>query len=162
MLYPHRDMTITEPVTMLTDYLLSIASTIFAALTFRLRGLHRAMVLWILAFTCAAIAALIGGTFHGFNEAFSPATGKSLWDTTMIFIGATTGFLISASIASSLRDAQKPYVRWLKRGLIVSAAGFAFQKIGLDPSPSFNHNDLYHVVQIAGFWCLYQGIKRMG
>jgi hypothetical protein len=154
-------MTITEPATMLTDYLLAIASLLFAVLTFRRRSSHRAMDLWILAFTCAAIAALIGGTFHGFRLHFSESAAKSLWDTTMIFIGATTGFLIAATIVSSLRDGKKPRVQWLKRGIVVSGLGVAFQKIGWAPSPSFNHNDVYHLVQIAGFWCFYEGIKRL-
>ena len=161
-LYPHRGMMITEPITLITDYLLSASSATFAILTFRLRSSHRAMPLWILAFTCAAIAALSGGTFHGFKEYFSPPAGKSLWDTAMIFIGGTAAFLIAATIISSLRDRKQPYVHWLKRGLTVSVLGFAFQKIGWAPTSSFNHNDVYHLTQIAGFWCLYQGIKRIG
>lgn len=104
MLYPHRGMTITEPITTLTDYLLSISGATFAVLTLRLRGSHRALALWVLAFTCAAIAALAGGTFHGFKDYFNAATAKNMWDTAMIFVGATAAFLISASIVSSLRD----------------------------------------------------------
>ena len=154
-------MMITEPVTLFTDYVLAISAATFAILTLRLRSSHRAMPLWVLAFTCAAIAALSGGTFHGFKNYFSPAAGKSLWDTAMIFIGATAAFLIAATIISSLRDRQRPYVRWLKRGLIVSAAGLAFQKIGWAPTSFVNHNDVYHLTQVAGFLCLYQGIKRI-
>jgi len=79
----------------------------------------------------------------------------------MIFIGGTAAFLISASIVSSLRRKEMPYVQWLQRGLTISAVGFVVQKIGWDPLTNFNHNDVYHVIQIAGFWCLYQGIKRI-
>jgi hypothetical protein len=153
-------MMITEPTTTITDYLLAIAGTIFAIQTFRLRHLHRAMILWFLAFAFGAAAALLGGTYHGFKLSFSSDAAKALWDTTMILIGACAGFLTAATIISSLRG-EPEYVRWLKRGLLISAAGFAIQKIGLDIHAHFNHNDIYHVIQIAGFWCLYEGAKRM-
>jgi uncharacterized membrane protein YidH (DUF202 family) len=52
-------------------------------------------------------------------------------------------------------------VKWIRRGLIISALGFAIQKIGWDLHHHFNHNDLYHVIQIAGFWCLFEGVRRL-
>ena len=154
-------MSITEPVTLVTDYLLAIAGITFAILTYRLNSYHRAMALWILAFTCSAIAAIAGGTVHGFREYLGPSLSKQLWETAMVFIGATAAFIISAGIVSSLRRKEMLYVRWLKRGLTVSVIGFVTQKAGLTISPNFNHNDLYHLIQIAGFWCLFQGIKRI-
>ena len=154
-------MTITEPSTLVTDYLLAIAGITFGVLTFRLNNSHRAMALWILAFTCSTIAAISGGTVHGFREYLSVSLAKSLWDTAMIFIGGTAAFLISAAIVSSLRRKEMPYVHWLQRGLTVSVVGFVIQKTGWDPSTNFNHNDVYHIIQIVGFWCLYQGIKRI-
>ena len=154
-------MTITEPATLVTDYLLATAGITFAILTFRLRSSHRAMALWILAFTCSAIAALAGGTVHGFRNFLGAAREKWLWEFAMIFVGASAAFLISAAIVSSVRHKEMPYVRWLKRGLTLSVAGFFVQKLGLAPSPYFNHNDVYHLIQIAGFWCLFQGIKRI-
>ena len=155
-------MTITEPTTMVTDYLLAASCAVFAILTFRLHRSHLAMVLWILAFGFGAAAALAGGTFHGFKLHLSAAVAKSVWDSTMILIGATAAFMTAATIVSSLKDGEMEYVRWLKRGLLVSALGFAVQKIGWDIHPNFNHNDLYHMTQIAGFWCLYEGVKRLG
>src|SRR5262245_45719002 len=137
---------ITEPTTTITDYLLAATGVTFAIRTYQLRHSHRAMILWMLAFSFGGIAALLGGTFHGFKLRFSPETAKSLWDSTMIFIGATAAFLTSATIISSLKPDTLEYVRWLKRGLFVSAAGFAIQKIGWDIHPNFNHNDIYHVV----------------
>jgi hypothetical protein len=156
-----RVMTITEPVTLVTDYLLALAGILFGILTFRLKSSHRAMPLWILAFTCSTLAAISGGTVHGFKEHLSPWLEKWLWDNAMIFIGGTAAFLIAATIISSLRRKEMPYVHWLKRGLTISAVGFLIQKIGWNISPDFNHNDLYHMIQIAGFWCLWQGIKRI-
>jgi hypothetical protein len=43
----------------------------------------------------------------------------------------------------------------------VSLAAAAAQASGLDLHPSFNHNDLYHVVQIAAMALFYCGARRM-
>jgi hypothetical protein len=160
-LFSPRVMTITEPSTLVTDYLLAIAGITFAILTFRLNSYHRAMPLWILAFTSSALAATAGGTVHGFREYLGVSLSKDLWELAMVFIGATGASLISATIISSLRRKDMLYVHWLKRGLTVSAVGVLVQKTGFDISPNFNHNDVYHLIQIAGFWCLFQGIKRI-
>src|SRR5262245_10404269 len=167
MLYRHLryplggEMRITEPTTMITDYLLALAGTIFAILTFRMHSSHRAVIFWILAFASGALAALLGGSFHGFKSHLSPSTAKSLWDFAMILIGMCTAFLIAASLASSLGSTELEHVKWIRAGLIISAIGFAIQKIGWDIHPHFNHNDLYHVIQIVGFWCFYEGVKRL-
>lgn len=154
-------MTVTEPMTMITDYLLALACAVFAVMTFRMHGSHPAMVFWILAFAFGAIAALLGGTHHGFKMNLSPGTGKALWDFTMITIGASTAFLAAATMTSGLGRGELEYVRWLKWGIGVSAAGFVIQKAGWDIHPGFNHNDLFHVIQIAGFWCFYEGARRL-
>jgi hypothetical protein len=39
----------------------------------------------------------------------------------------------------------------------VAAAGV--QAMKLAPHPQFNHNDLYHVIQIAAMWLFYRGVR---
>ena len=51
-----------EPVTLVTDYILAIASTIFGVLLWR-----RAVRLWALAFFFTAAGTFFGGTYHGFG-----------------------------------------------------------------------------------------------
>jgi hypothetical protein len=80
----------------------------------------------------------------------------------MISIGASTAFLAAATIASGLRHGELEYVSWLKWGIAISAAGFVIQKSGWDIHHNFNHNDLFHIIQIAGFWCFYEGARRLG
>ena len=154
-------MTITEPMTMITDYLLALACMVFAVLTWRLHSQHPATIFWILAFAFGAIAALLGGTHHGFKTNFGVGPGKALWDFTMITIGVSTAFLASATIASGLRG-DFAHVSWLKWGIAVSAFGFVIQKVGWEIHHHFNHNDLFHIIQIAGFWCFYEGARRLG
>jgi len=155
-------MKITEPATMITDYMLALACAIFAILTLRLQIPHRAVPIWFLAFLTGSIAALLGGTFHGFKLYLTAGgRGKGIWDFTMILIGASAAFMIAGALVSSLGRADLESVKWIRRGLIVSAAGFVIQKVGWDLHQHFNHNDLYHVIQIVGFWCLYEGGCRL-
>jgi len=153
-------MTITEPTTMITDYLLALACAVFAILTLRTESSHPAVPVWFMAFTTGAIAALLGGTFHGFKVQLG-GKGKGIWEFTLILIGASAAFMIAAAIVSSIRRGELEYVKWIRRGLIVSAAGFVVQKSGFGFHQHFNHNDIYHVIQIVGFWCLYEGVRRM-
>ncbi len=47
-------------------------------------------------------------------------------------------------------------------GVLVSFSAAAIQAAGLAPHEAFNHNDLFHVVQMAGTWLLYRGALRSG
>ncbi len=55
---------------------------------------------------------------------------------------------------------RRPGAWWIVVGVLVSFLGAGIQQAGFAPHPSFNHNDLYHVVQMAGLWCLYRGALR--
>lgn len=153
-------MTISEPTTMITDYLLALACAIFAVLTLRSGASHHAVWVWFMAFVTGSIAALLGGTFHGFRSQLG-ARGKGVWEFTLILIGASAAFMIAGALVSSIGRGDLESVKWIRRGLVLSAAGFAIQKIGRGLHQHFNHNDIYHVIQIAGFWCLYEGVRRL-
>lgn len=46
---------------------------------------------------------------------------------------------------------------WLTAGVAVSAVAAAIQALRLAPHPHFNHNDLFHVVQMGALYLLYRG-----
>jgi hypothetical protein len=46
---------------------------------------------------------------------------------------------------------------WVFGGLGLSVVAGAIQAFRLAPHEHFNHNDLYHVVQIGALWLLYRG-----
>jgi len=46
-------------------------------------------------------------------------------------------------------------------GVLLSFAAAYIQRSGVILHEHFNHNDLYHVVQLAAFWLLYRGGRRM-
>jgi hypothetical protein len=51
---------------------------------------------------------------------------------------------------------------WIMAGIAVSVAAGAIQALRIGPHPRFNHNDLYHVVQIGALWLLYRGGLLLG
>ncbi len=50
---------------------------------------------------------------------------------------------------------------WIAAGVAVSFAGASVQLSGFALHCHFNHNDLYHVIQMAGLWLLYRGAREL-
>lgn len=50
---------------------------------------------------------------------------------------------------------------WLIAGILVSGLAIGVLASGFTLSKSFNHNDLYHLIQLAGLGLLYQGAKQL-
>lgn len=197
---------ITEPVTLLTDYLLA-AFTL--ALGVRLWRINRAFAArcWASALIATAFAALAGGTFHGFIRMLSPLAAASLWKITVYLIGIAALLLGCGAILSTTRElvqrallalivlkfvvyaawmarhddfryviydyapsmvlvallfalgyrANAPASRWVLAGIAISFAAAAIQASGFALHRHFNHNDLYHVIQMVAMYALYRG-----
>jgi len=191
-------LSIEEPMTLATDYLLAGVSAWLAFLIFRLGGSKH----WAAALCCLALAALAGGTYHGFPQ-FHPGL---LWGAAELFAGLAsflmavataraTGYFprtifslaaaklmlylswivshdefiwVVVDTASALlfvavlhtikRDAAW---RWMVGGVALSVVAALVQAAGLAPHPRFNHNDLYHVIQIAALWLFYRGARLL-
>lgn len=56
---------------------------------------------------------------------------------------------------------QAPSAGWIVAGILVSFFGALVQQSGLALHPSFNHNDLYHVIQMGGMVLLYRGARQL-
>ena len=150
-------MQITEPFTMLTDYLLAAASLVFALLTSRLIGPRTRVCAWFwcAAFIASGVAGAIGGTYHGFAIYLDPGTRRSLWNVATYAMGAGTAF-ITAGIHAAYIKRKDGTLKWLVSGILMSLLGGAVQQIGLFRGASFNHNDAYHVIQFVGLYFLYR------
>lgn len=120
--------------------------------------LSRPTLLWVLGFGSGAIAAFVGGTFHGFALYMSEGTRRSLWNVTMLSIGASAAFMISAALAGPL-DRQLASTVWFKRGLGLSVIGLAVQATGFRHGQNYNHNDLFHVIQTIALYFFFRGAK---
>ena len=114
----------TEPDVTLTDYVLCTECALFAWLIARqptdLVELRRWMVLFFL-FT--ALAALFGGTVHGFYADDNGGIGRVLWKISMLAIGATAlaGWAIGAHLLFG--DARRDVLLTIAAALTVAYAG---------------------------------------
>ena len=203
-------MQLSEPMTMITDYLLG-GWTFYLAFKLIRKGMRvsqRSIILWGLSFVATGIAALIGGTSHGFALYLGTMTKEVIWTATLISIGFASLFLLSAAIITTfkkpLRDwliaatalkfilfavwivshSEFKYVIydyvpamigvltvqvygkysrgdksavWIISGILISFGAAAVQQSGFTLHEHFNHNDLYHVIQMGAIYMLYKG-----
>ncbi len=202
-------MQITEPMTMLTDYLLAGWT---GYLGYRLLQcgsgqMPRARRWWGWAFICSALAALSGGSYHGLALVLPQEILFSLWKMTLYAVGLA-GFclLIGTALAILKYPARKwlcigaalklvvyaiwmvwhesfLYVvldylpslmvvlllfswrffrhgesagAWVASGILVSFIAAGIQQSGIALHRHFNHNDLYHLVQMVAFYFLFR------
>jgi hypothetical protein len=150
-------VSLSEPTTLITDYMLAFFSTVFGVVLLRSRT-HRGTLLWSIGFLSLAGAGLAGGSFHGFRLMMSESAHRSLWNITCLLIGASAGFMISGALTGPLSRYGKN-TRWHAAGLAVSIAGLVIQQEHISPHPSFNHNDLFHCVQIVALFCFFRGAR---
>ena len=168
------------------------------------------MSVWFLSGGLLAIglAALSGGTFHGFQTMMPAWAVTMTWKTTMVAVGlASFGFAGASVFSAFSKSWRKPlftvlliklagYLLWLAKdddfrfaiyeysptmvavlgvflytwkkrrdpaapwivaGIVVSflAALGQLGKVGFHEH--FNHNDVYHVVQMVGVYLFYRG-----
>jgi len=51
----------------------------------------------------------------------------------------------------------QPYAIWIIAGILISFAAAGIQLSGFTLHKNFNHNDLYHVIQMIAMYLLYRG-----
>jgi hypothetical protein len=198
-------LTITEPVTLVTDYILAVECLVFAVLLFRKAKNETPILLWSISFFTIALAAATGGTYHGFVQSLSVSISSALWKITLYAIGLSTFCMLSGMILAALKGKvrtiflilaaiqflgfviligrsyeykyvihdyvpamavilalciyrlSRPYAIWIIAGILISFAAAGIQLSGFTLHKNFNHNDLYHVVQMIGMYLLYRG-----
>ena len=64
---------------------------------------------------------------------------------------------ILALVAYRWHSDRTPSAPWIAAGVAVSALGALVQHSGFALHEHFNHNDLYHVIQMVGLYFLYRG-----
>lgn len=55
----------------------------------------------------------------------------------------------------------EPAAAWLLAGVLVSFAGGLVQALKLAPHRHFNHNDLFHVIQMGGVWLFFRAAQLL-
>lgn len=201
-------MTLAEPMTLLTDYLLGGVCAWLGWRLWAAREGHTARRLWAMALGALALAALAGGSYHGFAPMLAPAALAALWRLTVLSIGVasfamlcgsgaavTTGTLrrvvlglaalklalysawmaghddfvfvivdtgtamagVAVLHAWSLARSRERASLWMLAAVGVSVLAAAAQASGYALHRHFNHNDLYHVIQVAAMILFYNG-----
>ena len=74
------------------------------------------------------------------------------------YAGMLAGLLF---FAAWLARRGRPGAGWIAAGVAVSLIGAVVQRVRLAPSPAFNHNDLFHIVQAAGLYLYYRAGRRL-
>ena len=205
-------MSIAEPMTLLTDWALALFSGLLAV---RLLSQARAspVRLWGWAFAASALAAFLGGAYHGFAPMVGELGLVLLWKATVFSLGFTSFLLLAATVLATVSQRLRPWLLgavalklgvyllwmaghdefkyvvydyasgllailalqaaaalaaptpsspWIIGGVLVSFVAAGLQQSGFRLHPHFNHNDLYHVVQMAAVWLLYRGGRALG
>ncbi len=145
---------------MLSDYALAALCLWFTA------ALWRRSKLWVAAYLVTAIAALLGGTAHGFRVPLGDHWQR-VWDLTWWSIAIGSVLLIVAGVRSAVRrdatsdTARQDGLRWLKWAIAVSLVALVVLVAKLSLHQHVNQNDMYHVIQMGGLYCLYRGALNL-
>jgi hypothetical protein len=84
-----------EPGTTLTDYLLALECAWFVWALTRRSGPSFLRAAFMTLFASVAVAAIIGGTVHGFFPAAESPANRVLWAATMLSIGVTAAAMFA-------------------------------------------------------------------
>jgi hypothetical protein len=126
-----RPVTISEPTTLITDYLLGTLSELCAILLIRRNTAlrQRSIQWWAFALFAAALGSYVGGTYHGFRHALDPAVATVLWKVTTISMGVASFFLLTAAITAAFTGQDR---RWLIAGAALKLAIYVGWMLGHD------------------------------
>lgn len=157
---------ITEPMTMFTDYVLATQAAIYAV-RWRGRAAHAgAAGLFLAGLVSIVVAAFAGGTSHGFRGPLGAWWGP-VWTLTLWSIGASVVLITAAALrasggahAVSIAD-RRDGRRWLGVGFVVTAIGVSLMVARVSLHQHFNHNDIFHVVQMGGLWAVERGMALL-
>lgn len=111
---------IAEPDVTLTDYGLALESALFAVLIYRMRSSAGPARTWFMVFFAAlGVAALAGGTVHGFLEDEASLARRVVWNATLIAIGvvALSAWMIGSRFGFDRRAGR--LLRWAGAALFI-------------------------------------------
>ena len=96
-------MPISEPTTLLTDYLLAaVAIGLGARLAAAATG-SRPRQLWAIAFVVGGVAALAGGTVHGLRAVLDPLLTAWLWQCALLGSALAGALLLAGAVLNAMR-----------------------------------------------------------
>lgn len=201
-----------EPMTQFTDYLMAAVTGWLGWRLYRAREGQTARSYWTFALAASALAAGLGGSYHGFANMLDDRFLQQLWTVTALIIGTGSFAMVAGSATavtvgnlrkvllafaaaqfalyalwtlthddfiyviadtgtamalvtalhgwSALRAGDRASL-WMLGGVAVSLVAAAVQASGFDLHRNFNHNDLYHLIQIGAMPLFYFGAREL-
>jgi uncharacterized protein DUF6962 len=124
-------MTISEPMTLATDFLLGTLCEVCAVLLLRHNvPLRQASIrLWAIALIAVAMGSYAGGTYHGFQHALSVPVAAVLWKATTISMGVASFLLLAAAFSAAFSGQDR---RWLIAAAFLKLAIYVAWMLGHD------------------------------
>lgn len=116
---------ITEPITTLTDYAIALETVVFTVLLFRNAPLS--VKAWALAFLSVGIAAIAGGTYHGFHPILEFPARLALWQIMLYALGAASFFMLLATTLSTVSRRLQPWFI----GIILAKLGIYLYQLSI-------------------------------
>ena len=74
----------------------------------------------------------------------------------IVFYSVSMAFILGA-MGLSYVSTGSTGAKFIAVGILISFAAAAVQRSGFKPARHFNHNDLYHVIQLIGLYFFYKG-----
>lgn len=200
-------LSIAEPTTTLTDFLLGAECLLLAWWLIR-EGRTSASRWMAGSLAATGVGALLGGVSHGFAPRLADTfTASLLWKATLLSIGLTAFLFLGSLARAALGQRARRWVLgiagvqlvgytvWITghdafvwaivefvppmligallalrlefgtggpagpilAGIGLTFAGAGIQAAGFTLHRHFNHNDLFHVIQMVAVWLLYRG-----
>lgn len=103
-------MSISEPLTTLTDYLIAFVAIAFAVLLWQQP--QKSVRCWAIAFALVAIGAWAGGTVHGTAYVLPAATRRQIWNLSLVAMGLASSAVLTGTVFSMVRR------RWQRWGVL--------------------------------------------
>jgi len=137
---------------------------------FQLEALWKPTVLVIGLASCGMVAGSAFATTRGRVRqalvAFALVKLAAFWlwiwhDDRFIWVVTDTGIAFALVALLHALRAREPGSGAILGGVGLSIVAGAVQASGFDLHRHFNHNDLYHVIQIAAMLAYYRGVRRL-
>ncbi len=123
----------TEPMTLITDYVLAAVTAWLCFLLFKRHEKQASRKLWALAFAALAVGAFLGGTWHGLLQ------NDLIWKATLLSVGVASFAMLAGSAVAALSGAA--------RALVI---GFALAKLAVYCAWMLRRDDFIFVVIDTG------------
>lgn len=181
-------MSVAEPMTLATDLMLTVAAAVFAMRLWRVHrmwalaflftaagsffgGVHHgfaphlapigSLLLWkatVFSIGLASFFLLAGSHRRLALFAIAKLVVYMTWMTmhnqfTYVILDYGLTLLIVGIVV---------HTRWVIASIVLSVIGAIVQQSGFALHEHFNHNDLYHVIQLVALWLLYRGGVQRG